>query len=279
MFIGCLVCSQNYLNMECISPRYLPSRDAYVPCGKCACCGATKRSDWALRLHYEGKLHLTKRFVTLTYADPHLVWRHKHPQLCKRHVQLWLKRIRHYGKVRYYAVGEYGSKTLRPHYHVILFGEVPESVLQSEWPHGHVHVGNVNQASIMYCLGYLVCAKGVQVLHNRVAPFSLMSRRPGLGANYLTAAMQEWHKADRRNYSVVDGEKRHLPRYYKEKIFSKIDLVRISVQSQKDEFKRLLEWIREPSQMAMKDPMAYRREQMRLLAESIRSKTKLTHII
>jgi hypothetical protein len=247
-----------------------------VPCGQCAFCGATKRSDWALRLHYEGRKHEVKKFLTLTYADAHLVWKSGVSQLSKRDVQLWCKRVRKAGyKFRYYIVGEYGSKTFRPHYHILFFGSVPDEVIRSSWPLGHVHIGKVTEASVMYCLGYIINGKGWKMRTRRVAPFSLMSRKPGLGANYLTPAMIAWHKSDRKNYAVLDGKRRHLPRYYKTKIFSKIDQVRIAYRDQKAMFKAAVKWVRSPAMRRQKDPMKYRQEQMKILAQSISGKCKV----
>lgn len=266
--------------MECIRPKYLHKQDMVVPCGHCAFCTATKRSDWALRLHYEGRRHLVKKFVTLTYADPHLHWKNGVSQLSKVDVQVWLKRLRRTGaKVRYYAVGEYGSKTFRPHYHVLLFGNVSDEVIRSCWTLGHVHIGQVTEASVRYCLGYLVNGRGWKMRVKREPPFALMSLRPGLGSNYLTPAMIEWHRSDRKNYAILDGVKRHLPRYYKCKIFSKIDLVRIAVRDQKHIFKRSVEWLRSPAMRRQADPLAYRDQQLRILARKIRSKSKENLII
>lgn len=257
-----------------------------MPCGVCAFCTATKRSDWALRLHYESKLHDVKKFITLTYADCHLNWHDNVPQLCKRDLQLWFKRVRRAGyRIRYYAVGEYGSKTFRPHYHIILFGDVPDDAIRESWPLGHVHIGGVTDASIMYTLGYIVNGKGWQMRTKRVPPFSLMSRGrwtcrdgtviTGLGGNYLSAAMIAWHKSDRKNYAMIHNEKRHLPRYYKTKIFSKVDLVRIAVRDQKAVFKKMVQWVRSPAMRRQKDPLAYRAEQMKILAQKIRAKSKI----
>lgn len=275
--------------MECQNLRYLSKQDICVPCGACAFCSATKRSDWALRLHYEGRRHVVKKFVTLTYADAHLHWKNGVSQLDKRDVQLWLKRVRRTGaKVRYYAVGEYGSKTFRPHYHVLLFGDCSDSVIRESWPLGHVHIGQVTEASVMYCLGYIVNGKGWKMKHKRVAPFSLMSRGNGikgdpgyggLGHSYLTPAMIEWHRSGRKNYAILDGKKRHLPRYYKCKIFSKIDLVRIAVRDQKAVFKAAVQWLRSPAMRRQADPLAYRAEQLKRLAQKIRAKCKENLII
>lgn len=260
--------------MQCLKPVYLSKQDMVVPCGRCAFCAATRRSDWATRIEYESKLHLVKKFITLTYANPHLTWEHGFPQLVKSDLQKWFKRVRKTGvKIRYYAVGEYGSCTLRPHYHILLFGEVSEEVIRKSWPFGQVHIGTVTQASINYCLGYMV-NKGAQYYHNRVKPFSLMSTKPGLGANYLSDAMIRWHRSGRKNYVLADGVKRHLPRYYKVKIFSKIDLVRIAVRDQKEVFNRMVKWIRHPKRMRMRDPLKYRQEQMQVLAKRIKCHSK-----
>lgn len=52
--------------------------------------------------------------------------------LVNRHLQLFIKRFRkyvsqHYNeKIRYYAVGEYGVQSLRPHWHIIFFYSSPD---------------------------------------------------------------------------------------------------------------------------------------------------------
>lgn len=247
-----------------------------VPCGKCAFCAATKRSDWGVRLHYEAKKHLVKKFVTLTYANPHLTWKDGNPQLVKADLQKWFKRVRKTGvKIRYFAVGEYGSKTLRPHYHILLFGNITDHAIRSSWPLGQVHIGTVTAQSVNYCLSYVV-NKNWRHIHRREKPFSLMSRKPGLGSNYLTPAMIAWHKSDRKNYCLIDGKKKHLPRFYKLKIFSKIDQVRIAYRDQKQVFQNMVKWVRDPKRVRMRDPMKYRDEQLQILAKKIRSKTKET---
>lgn len=51
------------------------------------------------------------------------------------------------------------------------------------------------------------------------SPFTLMSRKYGIGGKYLTDEMVAWHREDDRNYCVRDGQKIRLPRFYKDKIF------------------------------------------------------------
>lgn len=249
----------------------------YVPCGKCAFCLATRRSDWSTRVQYEHKLHDGASFVTLTYADSSLVVKRGRPQLVKSDLQKWFKRVRRAGfAFRYYAVGEYGSRTLRPHYHVLVFGSVPEDVIRSSWTKGIVHIGKVNAKTINYCLKYVVNSKGRFMRSGRVAPFALMSRKPGLGANYLTKAMVRWHQSGRKNYCLVDGEKRHLPRFYKEKIFSKLDRVRIAVRdgrkAEDSLRKRLLEIDVPVSSEYPLGALSYHEHQLRIAASRVLDK-------
>lgn len=58
----------------------------------------------------------------------------KYPYLCRGDVQLFMKRLRYYAKkklgyyetIHSYIVGEYGPKTFRPHFHLLLFFESEE---------------------------------------------------------------------------------------------------------------------------------------------------------
>lgn len=106
-----------------------------VPCGRCYACLENKRTDWRIRLTEELKGSKSAIFVTLTYSDSSLeytdiITRNKitytkeytHPIVHKRTIQNYIKRLRKLGlKFRYYAVGEYGTKSKRPHYHIIFF--------------------------------------------------------------------------------------------------------------------------------------------------------------
>lgn len=83
----------------------------------------------------ELQYHDSSYFVTLTYDDLHVPKSyypdpetgeaHTSFTLCKRDFQLWMKRLRKKfsdDKIRFFACGEYGGQTKRPHYHVIVFG-------------------------------------------------------------------------------------------------------------------------------------------------------------
>lgn len=69
-------------------------------------------------------------FVTLTYDDEHLPLSPSGlPTLRYSDVQKFLKRLRTNSgqKFRYFAASEYGDRTQRPHYHLIIYGlDIPD---------------------------------------------------------------------------------------------------------------------------------------------------------
>lgn len=230
--------------MKCIQPKLIwPHRsvewcDAHeeepvsVPCGKCIPCLMNKRQEWTFRLEQEFKYSQGALFVTLTYDQRHCP---NDGSLDKKHVQDYVKRLRKKdgtNGIRYYCVGEYGSRGGRPHYHLLLFG-AQESDVRSSWtdykgmPIGIVHVGAVTPASVAYCTKYIVQPE--VVLEGFTKPFCLMSRRFGIGGRYLTDEMVDWHRVNDANYVVRDGIKGRLSRFYRSKIWYKeVDRERIS---------------------------------------------------
>lgn len=122
-------------------------------------------------------------------------------------------------KIRYYSVGEYGTETGRPHYHSILFNLHPQiqSDLNAHWDHGHIHCGNVTQASIHYVSKFH--CNPVKDPDDIQPEFATMSRRPGIGHKYIDVA-KSWHRENEYTHIVCNGFKQTMPRYYREKIFS-----------------------------------------------------------
>lgn len=216
--------------MNCISLREIwhgPKRYT-VPCGKCIACLSNSRTDWIFRLREEHKRSSGSLFVTLTYSEKYCP-----DQLVKRHLQLFMKRLRkrESARIRFFAVGEYGTKRRRPHYHILLFNCEPSGKLvRDSWKFGIVHIGRVSLQSIAYCTKYIVQPE--QKVKGATPPFRLMSRGYGIGLGYLTDAMAKWHRDDDRNYTLINNEKGRLPRYYKAKIWYRdVDKARVSDKS------------------------------------------------
>lgn len=171
-----------------------------VPCGRCPKCVARRTSGWSFRLMQEDRVSDSSLFITLTYdTDSVPFTKNGFMDLRKRDLQLFFKRLRKltadqsrkinhqrlanrkngllYDKpIKYYAVGEYGGKTKRPHYHIILFNANVE-LIQKAWPQGQIHYGNVTGASVGYTMKYI--SKKWHPMHcndDRTPQFALMSK-------------------------------------------------------------------------------------------------------
>jgi hypothetical protein len=173
----------------------------------------------------EAEVSSSALFVTLTYAPENCpLTKNKYMTLIKKDIQDFMKRLRkhHKEKLVYYAAGEYGTDTNRPHYHIILFNADMDTVNKA-WKLGHIHFGSVTEASVGYCLKYISKTKDVikHARDDREPEFQLMSK--GIGKNYLTNAMRKWHKRDLTNRYYIplkDGKKIAMPRYYKDKLYT-----------------------------------------------------------
>lgn len=158
-----------------------------VRCRKCEGCRYDDSREWAVKIAHEAQMtdeqsfSGNSSFITLTYSDD------KIPQNGSLDYfgdwTLFLNRLRmnifrKYGqKIRYYMVGEYGSKNLRPHYHAIIFGfSFPDKYdylerfgnvisrspfLEENWrdpadgvSFGYSSIGSVSYASIAYVARY-----------------------------------------------------------------------------------------------------------------------------
>lgn len=179
---------------------------------------AKRRNSWILRNMHENLLHKQSLFITLTYEES------KNPiTLVKKDLQGFIKRVRNYheGKNRYYACGEYGDRTLRPHYHLLLFGECSREDISRAWPFGFSSVGSVTQNSIRYCTKYIGKNTGTNRLNyeerSLLPPFSLQSRRNGLGYDWILKNKEDVRKFGLIHYGRYVG---FPPRYYQDKIWS-----------------------------------------------------------
>lgn len=177
--------------MICARPWHEGSSE--LPCGVCAPCRVNRRRIWQTRLMLEASVSEASSFVTLTYDDDHLPG---DGCVDRRDPQLFLKRLRQTvkpRKVRYYLVGEYGDVSLRPHYHLAMFGVGVEDqgVLERCWGNGFVHIGSLTVQSAGYVLGYMDKAatkKGDPRLKGLRPEFASMSLRPvGLGGGAVSA--------------------------------------------------------------------------------------------
>lgn len=191
-----------------------------VPCGKCDGCQADKALSWSLRIHQEASLHKQNAFVTLTYDEEHLPADGK---ISKTHLRNFIKKARHEYSFRYFACGEYGDKTSRPHYHAIIFGQdfregrtiqinqelYCNNNLQEIWGKGAVVCAPYTMATGCYVSGYVAKKVG------NADTFSVMSRgrRPdgGIGYRWL---QKYYDDIIRTGVCVVEGREYPVPQRY-----------------------------------------------------------------
>lgn len=220
-----------------------------VSCGHCIGCRLDYSRSWADRMMLELETAGKGLFVTLTYDNEHCPWSQfdeddnpMYGTLNKRDVQLWMKRLRkRFGdiKIRFYLAGEYGERTLRPHYHCILFGiglsdldplyehgcnELGQRYyispdLSESWSLGHVLVSDVSWKTCAYVARYVTKKLNgpwsIDYAVRNVEPeFALMSRKPGIGRQYLEEHPECLDMAN-INLSAPDGAlKIRIPKYY-----------------------------------------------------------------
>ena len=223
-----------------------------IPCGKCSGCRIQRSREWANRCMLELEYHMSSYFVTLTYDDAHVpIHYYSDPatgealpsmSLVKRDFQLFMKRLRKkFGEgIRFFASGEYGSLTFRPHYHAIIFGlELDDLVpykrsaqgfqyfnsasLQEVWPNGFAVVAPVTWETCAYTARYVMKKlTGPEAEFyenfNIVPEFSLMSRKPGIARQYYEDH-PDLYDHEFINISTEKGGRKFRPPKYYDKLF------------------------------------------------------------
>lgn len=203
-----------------------------VPCGRCPPCKHRRVNEWVFRMLEESKQHQYAHFVTLTYDTRFVpISENGFMTLNKRDFQLFMKRLREQSGVtgiKYYACGEYGSQTKRPHYHAIIYGIPDVTMYDQAWQLGQVHIGTVSGDSIAYTMKYMDKPNQFRMhaRDDRVPEFPLMSK--GIGSNYLTPEVVAYHKADLSRICLTrpGGHLIAMPKYYRKRIYDDDELGR-----------------------------------------------------
>lgn len=220
-----------------------------VPCGKCHKCLRDRQNAWVFRLQQEMKISSSAAFITLTYAEPPQSF-NGHQTLEPDHLKNFWKRLRKATnrKIKYFAVGEYGTKFLRPHYHAIVYN-LPQSIIQNSdkltthWKHGNTDIAPSNGATMRYTAGYIMQTKWqpTQDDDDRHPQFQRQSKN--LGISYLTPQMVNYHITNKLPIITKSGKDiLKMPRYYKEKIFSKYERKQMAEEYQEINKLSLLEY-------------------------------------
>lgn len=202
-----------------------------VPCGRCAPCKKRRVSQWVFRLTQEEKISTSSHFVTLTYDTESVpISPNGFMTLHKPDLQNFFKRLRKLSpdaKIKYYAVGEYGSTNKRPHYHMIIFNVPNTQNFVDAWTLngkliGNVDIRQVNTNRMAYTMKYIDKPPMPRLFkrQDQVKEFPLMSK--GIGSNYLSSASRKYHKQnlDKNYVTGLDNHKIAMPKYYRDKILT-----------------------------------------------------------
>lgn len=252
---------------ECVLDRNgkLVTESIDIPCGHCVGCLLHRSKEWADRCMLEAKYHEQNSFITLTYDDEHIKQLYHLDDsdklidkdfysLNKRHLQLFFKRLRERLspiKIRYFACGEYGSRSFRPHYHAIIFGYDFSSdrtyykrnfngdilynspLLSDCWPYGYSVIADVSWNTCAYVSRYCLKKR-----NNDISPmlnslgldpeYVVMSRRPGIARQYYDDNARNIYRTDS---IVLDKGKICKPPKYFDRLYdldypSDMDLIK-----------------------------------------------------
>lgn len=190
-----------------------------VPCGKCVICRNKKAREWSFRAMCENATAETQPiFITLTYNNTHL----PKSGIFKEEIQLFMKRLRIkldrlYIKhnLRYFACGEYGSKSGRPHYHMIIWNfpyfETAHrrlSIIESAWS---VPTGQYakNGSPITDKLGFCYCVPCEQGAISYVMKYMRKEHTPPAGMNPV------FFLSSRKNGGIGAAYARKFKDYYR----------------------------------------------------------------
>jgi len=255
--------------MLCQYPVVL-GKDKVVKCGRCKICRIQKRREWSHRLMLEASLYENNAFLTLTYSDDNLP---EGGTLVPKHLTDFIKRLRWKiganadNPLRYYGVGEYGSQSERPHYHLALFNfnecmigqtdctkkkccDVCELVATT-WKLGQIFIGQLTPESAGYVCGYVVKKMTnkddeyvQEYLKGRHPEFARMSRNPGIAADVAHDIASEIIEHDLKEvpYALRHGQ-RLLPvgRYLRTKIQEASECNKTSSMAQNSQLQELSE--------------------------------------
>lgn len=198
-----------------------------LKCGKCLECKKQKMLEMKTRIKNELKINKEAFFITLTYDDEHK------KNLNKRDMQLFFKRYRKKQKLKYFYVGELGETTRRPHYHAIIFSQLPDDLKESKtetkkghkqyeskeiekiWGNGLIKISKMETPLIGYITKYMLKNEDKKEF------VCGWSRKPPIGINTetiekdimkrnRTKALKNFYKYRNGEIPIIESEQENL---------------------------------------------------------------------
>lgn len=133
--------------------------------------------------------------------------------------QKFLKRLRFHLKdkyneeIRFYGVSEYGPRTYRPHWHLLLFfnsdklASVIQQLVSESWSYGRTTCELSRGGSASYVASYVnsnVCLPSLYLQHKEIRARSFHSK--GYGNNHVFPTQASIHELDKMSSILLNGE-------------------------------------------------------------------------
>ena len=236
-------------------PHCIDKRIKKVPigCGYCEECRRKKAGEWYIRLENEFRNNTERcRFITLTFNEESL---NKYIELareeikekknkvdtkkgidirniaCKIAIRRWLERIRSKTKksIRHWVITELGGgHSKRIHMHGFIWDE--QGVALKEWKNGYVYEGDyMSNKAITYTTKYMLKINEQDKMY---VPKIMCSA--GIGAERIKSIGAKRAKyvphGTLEEYRGIDGIKRGLPMYYRNKIYSETEREKLWIE-------------------------------------------------
>ena len=198
-----------------------------IKCGKCDECRKEKMFEMINRIKKELAIRKNAFFLTLTYDEEHK------KNLNKRDMQLFLKKYRKKQQLKYFYVGELGETTQRPHYHCIIFGELPKDLkeckvktkngytqyesneIQKIWGNGLIKISKMTLPLVFYITKYML-------KNNKENEFICSwSRKPPIGV-----------KEDSIEYDIIKPNRTKAEKNYYKYRYGDIPILEEEVEKQ-----------------------------------------------
>lgn len=281
-----------------------------IRCGHCPACKMESASSWANRMEMELPYHENAWFLTITYDNENVPYRYtwdtgtgevliENLSLCYDDIQKFWKNLRRNidyhkrgdsTKLKYYAAGEYGGTTHRPHYHAIVY-DLPilkEELKYYKKKNGIVYY-NVDWLNKVWGKGYIVIApaewhgmaytaryttKKIYGKEGKEFYESLgiekencwMSKKPAIGELYYYDHAEEIYKNDK--IQLKNGRVCKPPRYF-DKLF---DLEHSNAKPLTDEEVERIEDVTEKAES--EELQAIKRKRRKLANDALFAKLK-----
>lgn len=206
----------------------------YIRCGKCLGCRMDEAREWAIRQTAEAALYDkgSNWFGTFTLDDEHMTYnRDGIMTLEEDRIEKFMNTVRkhaerdgHKSGIRKFGCAEYGSKNLRPHYHINFFNLPIQKLgwelkplyttkqgnilyrcteLEEMWGRGIVTIGKFTADSASYVARYVTKKIKDQADDSYytdvglIPPYRVTKCKPGIGHDYFIAHQEEIYKSDK----------------------------------------------------------------------------------